>query len=90
MIGFLEGLIIGFIVVGTSVQRTLNVHRGNVLYTAVISIINSVAYFISIRYVVTENYVDFLGTAVGAVIVCSYLAYKNNKRRKLKYDSRKI
>ncbi len=80
---FLIGIIVGAIVVGGSVERTLGVHEGNVLKASFYNILASLSYFLSTYWVAKDNYVAFSGTVVGSSFVIIYLSRRNKRKMEL-------
>ena len=79
ILDFLIPLVVGAGVVSSSVQRTLHVHRGNVLKTTVWASLNCVFYYLSVKYIISENVLAYSGTCVGSILSVMWLAWKNNK-----------
>ncbi len=75
------GFTVGVIQVGTSVQRTLFVDKGNVAMAAATSLVNTVAFFICTYYVAKDDLVSYAASGVGALVVCVYLAIKNRGQK---------
>ena len=73
------GIVIGIIQVGTSIQRTLYVDRGQISLAMGSSMINSGAYLLSIMFVAKEDYISYAGTALGALLACGFLAIKRKQ-----------
>ena len=71
------GVLIGGAVVGASVYRTLAVHDGAVVKTFGSSIINGVAYFASMLFIVRGNITGYIGTMIGSTFVVCLMAYNN-------------
>jgi hypothetical protein len=78
---FLVGSVVGAAVVGSSVQRTLSVEHGNVRQAVTSSLINSSAYFYSVWAISKDNYVAYLGTALGSTLLMVYMARKNKNEQ---------
>lgn len=74
---FLLGAFLGIVLTGTSISRTLEVGKGEILNSAVSTIINSVSYFLSVMFIAREKYPEMLGSALGALLVSTVMAYKN-------------
>ena len=80
MIDLIYGIIIGVAVVGSSVQKTLNVYEGNVWGALISNVINSASYFASVYFVAKDNITAFVGTCIGSAFIISYLAYRNRRK----------
>lgn len=76
---FLLGMVVGGMVVGSSVHRTLSVHNGKVAGALNGSVQNSIAYFFSVNWIAKDNYVAYLGTAVGSTLVVLWMTMRNRK-----------
>lgn len=81
MSSFLIGIFVGASLVGSSVQRTLSVGKGNVLRACVHNGANSLFYFFSVYFIAEKNFQAFAGTTVGSMIIIFYLAEKNRRKR---------
>ena len=77
MIDFILGNLVGAIIVGGSVTRTLEVYKGNVMTSFMINNLCSAAYYFSVHFIAQNNNVAFIGTCTGSAAVISYLAYRN-------------
>ena len=80
MIDFITGLLVGAILVGSSIQRTLSVGRGELPLSVSTAIINSITYFFSVYWISRGNISAYLGTCIGSTIVVVYMCIKNKKR----------
>lgn len=65
---FLVGVVMGGATVGSSINRTIAVYKGNMVMSLLWNLLNAVSYFIGIYFVVHENYIGFLGTVLGSCI----------------------
>ena len=72
-------MIVGSAVVGSSVKRTLGVHNGHIDVTLQNSIINSIAYYVSIHWIAKSNITAYLGTVLGSTLLVCYMAAKNKE-----------
>lgn len=82
MMQFLLGTLVGVFLVGTSVQRTLHVDRGEVPNAIVSSILNSIVYYFSVSFVSKDQFSAYFGTTVGALAVVIYLTVKRKNEVK--------
>ena len=83
------GLLFGALLVGGSVERTLNVHRGNATSAIVFNCISSFTHFYSIYWITKDNISAYAWSVVGSSIVLGYMARKNRKAIKLKDEKAK-
>ena len=74
---FLFGIALGLVLVGTSILRTINCGRGEVLKAVSSSTVHNIAYFFSIYYVVEYNLAGFAGVSLGAIMISGYIAWRN-------------
>lgn len=81
ILDFLIGCAIGGTLVGSSVQRTLSVGKGEVGMTALNAGLNSLSYFFSVSFIAKDNLVAYLGTCLGSTLVVLYMAIRNKKRK---------
>ena len=79
LVSIITGLIVGFVQVGSTMWRTIQVIRGEVLKTLLGSIIISIGYFISINMLVDNDIVGYISFSVGAALATMYIAYTNKK-----------
>lgn len=80
--GFLIGFISGALLVGTSIGRTIEADKGRMWLTAGNTLVNSATYFFTVMFVAKDKYPEMVGSALGALLVSTYIAYRNkNKRR---------
>lgn len=77
---FLIGSIVGGMLVGSSVQRTISVSRGDMNMTFWSGAANSLFYYLSIKFVVMNNIEAYLGTCVGSSIVILLMANRNRNK----------
>lgn len=77
MSSLLLGCILGAAVVGSSVQRTIAVERGQVNVAVFSSIINSASYGFSIYSVANNDWIAYTGTAIGSTVLMAYMAWRN-------------
>lgn len=82
MINFAIGTVIGAVIVGSSVQRTISVAQGRMASTLIQSALNSVSYYFSVSFVAHDNMEAFLGTCLGSTIVVAWMSYKNAQAKK--------
>lgn len=82
IVRFIIGLVVGSAVVGSSVSRTLAVHKGDVNGAVLHSIINSASYFYSVYAIVKGDTVGYIGTAVGSTLLMGYMAIKEKNKVK--------
>jgi hypothetical protein len=78
----LFAVLVGLVLVGTSITRTLEVDKGEISGAILSSLLNSVAYYLCVVYVAKDHFWDYIATSVGAMAVVVYLAVKNKKRLK--------
>ena len=81
MISFLLGIFIGSTLVGSSVQRTLSVGKGEVGVTLISAVMNSASYFFSVYFIADKNITAYLGTCVGSTAIVLYMSILNRRRR---------
>lgn len=81
IIQWLLGTVIGAGVVGSSVQRTLSVSRGDVAPTVLHSLLNSAFYYFSVTFIARDNLHAYLGTCVGSTIVVVYMVLRVKLRK---------
>lgn len=77
---FITGCVIGAIMIGASVERTLCVGRGLVLGSLMCNALASISYYYSVFYVVEKNLEGFIGTCVGSSIVLAWMAVRKKKK----------
>lgn len=80
MISFLLGTFIGATLVGSSVQRTLSVGKGEIKLTLFSAIMNSLAYFFSVYFIANKDMVAYMGTCLGSTVIVLHMALKNKRR----------
>lgn len=80
MENFVIGCLLGAAVVGSSVQRTISVEHGNIKWAVLNSIINSASYGYSVYAISHNDWVAFLGTAVGSTTLMAIMAYRNRPK----------
>lgn len=90
MISFLVGTFIGATLVGSSVQRTLSVGKGQVGLTTFSALMNSASYFFSVYFVVERDIVGYMGTVVGSTLIVMHMAIKNRRIKKRMEDVHKV
>jgi hypothetical protein len=73
---FLIGIVVGSLVVGSSVMRTLGVDRKDQRLTFFASILNGASYYASVRFNAGDNVLAFLGTVIGSTITVCWMARK--------------
>lgn len=76
------GIVVGIGLVGSSIQRTISVSRGEYLGTFLSNNFGSIFYFLSTSFIVKGNMIAFVGTAIGSIIVSTFLCYMNRKKLK--------
>lgn len=69
ILSFLIGFITGVGVVGTTINRQLAVHSGNVGATLRSSISNSIFYYASVHFVAKQDIVAYAGVALGSILI---------------------
>lgn len=82
MINFAIGTLVGAIIVGSSVQRTISVARAHMSSTLWHSALNSVSYYYSVKFVAHDNLDAFLGTCLGSTLVVMLMVLRNKKLKK--------
>lgn len=78
---FLLGCIIGAGVVWSSVVRTLAVKDASMKEGLIGSIANSVSYYFSIHFVVKDDMIGYIGTAVGSTFIILIMVANAKKGR---------
>lgn len=78
---FLVGCIVGGGVVWSSVIRTLAVHKLDYKDAMIGSVANSVAYYWSIHFIAKDDFIAYMGTAVGSTIIILYMILKNKRTK---------
>lgn len=81
MMDLLVGILIGATMIGSSVQRTLQVGAGRPLLALMCNAFSSVGYYYSVFYVVDRNFEGFIGTCIGSSISLTIMAYLNKRKR---------
>lgn len=79
MIDFLTGFVLGVTSVGLTTYRMVEVVDSNSMKVFISSIGISVAYFLSIRFIVDQNIVGYIGFSLGAATVTTLLAKYRKK-----------
>ncbi len=77
ILDFALGCIIGGTLVGSSVQRTLSVGKGEINLTLINAGLNSLAYYFSVYFIAKDNTIAYLGTCLGSTAVVLYMAIRN-------------
>ena len=77
----------GLTLIGATTQRTIAVFQGRVFATSLLSIFVSLTYWFNIQYVVEANVTAYISFSTGAVLVTSFLAYKEKKKNNKKPPS---
>jgi hypothetical protein len=80
IINFILGLFVGATIVGSSTQRTISTYDGKAEMAMFSSFMNGIAYFISIKFVAKDNYIGYLGTMVGSILIVGYMAIKHRNK----------
>ena len=70
----------GLILVGTMMERTITVIRGDIMLTAALSVLISFVYWFNIQYVVSGNIVAYCAFAAGTVVVTCFQAWREKRR----------
>ena len=73
--------------IGATTQRTITVLQGQVPATALLSVFVSLVYWFNIQYVVEANVKAYVSFSAGAVLVTSFLAYKEKKNTRTSDES---
>lgn len=81
MVDLLLGFILGLILVGSSTQRQIECHNGNIVKSMLLCTLHNAAYFFSIYFIVEKNIIGFTGTSLGAILVTGYIAYLNKGKK---------
>lgn len=87
IIHFLLGMLVGAGIVGSSVQRTISVARGNLLQASFTANANSIFYFFSVYYVAKGNISAYVGTCVGSWLIVMYMTHRNRRKNDKKHLS---
>lgn len=82
------GVFIGATLVGSSTQRTISTFEGSLVGSTFANLMNGIAYFFSVKFVAKDNYIAFIGTMVGSLIVIAYMTIKNRIKRGREKDIR--
>ncbi len=77
MYGFLIGLTLGIMQIGSISYRMVHIIIGNPIQVFLSGLIINLAYFFSITIVVDQDIIGYLGFALGASLVTTWLSYKN-------------
>ena len=85
----LLSLVVGAGVVASSVHRTLSVGRGDVKQTFLGAVANSIAYYLSVQFIVQDDISGYIGTCVGSILILMFMAYRNKKRDEKNGNSKK-
>lgn len=80
MIDFITGFIVGAILVGSSIQRTLSVGRGELNMSLANAIVNSITYFFSVYWISQGNISAYIGTCIGSTLVVALLCIRNRDK----------
>ena len=89
IINILIPFIFGLLLIGATTQRTITVLNGNVTGTAILSVFVSTVYWFNVQYVVDANVTAYISFSTGAVLVTSFLAYKEKKEKEMKNEESK-
>jgi hypothetical protein len=81
---FFLGLLIGSLSVGAVTWRQISVYDGQPLHTLMSSSVISITYAFGVNFVVEQDWVGYVGFALGAAFVTSGMAF----RQKLKNEER--
>lgn len=81
MIELLIPLVIGFIMVGATTVRTIQVIDGKPLNTFMTNLVFSVCYFYGTSYIVNRDAIGYTMFSIGAGLSTSYLAYRNKRKK---------
>jgi hypothetical protein len=79
MIDLLIGFVLGVASVGLTTYRMVKVVDSNPLRVFVASIGISIAYFFSIRFIVDQNMIGYIGFSLGAATITTLLASYRKK-----------
>lgn len=82
IIDFALGIFVGATLVGSSTQRTISTYDGKLGMATFSNFMNGAAYFISVRFVAKDNYIGYLGTMVGSIIIIAYMAIKHKRQKR--------
>lgn len=74
---FLWGLVVGGLLVASSVSRTLAVHTKDIKGIVLANVSNGIFYYISVHFVIKDNLWAYIGSIFGGLIACLYLALKD-------------
>lgn len=86
ILNLLIGIFVGASVVGSSVQRTISVSKGEVLKSCIHNLANNVFYFMSVYFIANENIAAYVGTAIGSMFIIAYLAVKHRRKNVYKAE----
>lgn len=89
MNSFFIGIVLGLVLIGASVERTLCVHKGESFKALIFNLLSALGHFASIMYVVKDDYPGIIGTCVGSSIVVLILSYRNNRTRRILREKNK-
>lgn len=78
--------IIGVVLVGLSVSRTIQVSRGNVFSVCWMTAIHSYVYYVSVYLIAKDRVAEYVATCLGAQLVCVWMAYIEKRRQDAKEE----
>jgi len=72
--------LMGIVLVGAMMERTLTVIQGNISRTAVLSILISSVYWFNIQYVASGNVAAYISFSIGTLIVTCWQSWREKQR----------
>ena len=76
---FLWGLVVGGMLVASSVNGTIAVHVKDIKGIVLANVSNGIFYYISVHFVIKDNMWAYVGSVIGGLIACLYLATRGDK-----------
>jgi len=73
--------VFGILLVGAVTQRTLEIIKGEVLRTALASVLISGIYWFNIQYVVEKQFASYCAFGAGTLVITCLIAYREKIKK---------